>query len=212
MGIVFLFHYIIARVTTRSYQHSITLKLYPNGSQRHQCVSLQVTPSRHTNSGFGIASTDSDLRGGEDTSVQAPTQSLTIASPRSHLLFTQSIVTNDLLYDLIFDSCMVRSLVRLLRTCHTLRLSVQDYISRRFNITELLSRYFHHSETFRHLQAVISGSSALQFLDRSCYPKSDLDLYVPLAWRAKVGQYLLKEGYTFVATRTQSRLFADAVD
>ena len=59
---------------------------------------------------------------------------------------------------------------------------------------KLLSRYFHHPETFRHLQAttgtVISGSSALQFFDRSYYAKSDLDLYVPLAWRAKVGQYL----------------------
>ena len=176
----------------------------------------QASSSTHTNIGFGVAGTYSGLDSGEGCFVTPATQSLSTTSPRSRLLFLQSIVTNDLLYDLIFDACTARSLVRLLQTCHTLRLSVQDYIPRRFNITKLLSRYFHHPETFRHLQAatgtIISGSSVLQFFDRSYYAKSDLDLYVPLAWRAKVGQYLLKEGYSFVATRTQSSLFADAVD
>lgn len=60
---------------------------------------------------------------------------------------------------------------------------------------------------FRYLQActgtVISGSTALQFFDRSFYPESDLDIYVPMAWRLKVGHYLSEQGYRFVPNSIQ---------
>ena len=130
-------------------------------------------------------------------------------------ILLEKIVTNDLLYDLIFDACTARSLVRLLRTCREFHISVKDYMARRFNITTHLSRFFKDPTSFRYLQAttgtVISGSNALQFFDRTLYSKSDLDLYVPLTWRATVGHYLLAEGYSFVPGRIQSSSFTDAV-
>ena len=127
----------------------------------------------------------------EATTGAVITRNPTSATVLSRIFFLQNIATNDLLYDLIFDECTAVSLVRLLRACRRLHMSVEDYISRRFSIVKLLSRYFQHPSAFRNLQAVtgtvISGSSALQFFDRSYYPKSDLDLYVPFSWRQDVG-------------------------
>lgn len=141
---------------------------------------------------------------------------LMVTSARlQYSLFLDKIVTNDLLYDLIFNACSATSLVRLLRTCQALRLSVKDYISRAFNINILLARYFTDPMEFCRLQpctgTLISGSTALQFFDRSYYPGSDLDLYVPLAWRKSVGRYLLDQGYMFVPNRTPKSIFASAV-
>ena len=129
-------------------------------------------------------------------------------------ILLEKIVTNDLLYDLIFDACTARSLVRLLRTCREFHISVKDYMARRFNITTHLSRFFKDPTSFRYLQAttgtVISGSNALQFFDRTLYSKSDLDLDVPFTWRANVGHYLLAEGYSFVPGSIRSSSFINA--
>lgn len=131
--------------------------------------------------------------------------------------FLYKIFTNDLLYSLIYDASSAKSLVCLLRTCQAVRATVQEYIQRVFRIDPLLSRYFTDVLAFRYLQActgtVISGSTALQFFDRSFYPGSDLDLYVPMTGRVRVGRFLLKEGYKFVPNPIQKSTpnFDDAI-
>ena len=130
-------------------------------------------------------------------------------------LFLDRIITNDLIYELIFDSCSPMTLVRLLRTCRAANVAVKDYITRAFNVNRILTRYFADPMAFRHLQActgtVISGSSVLQFFTRTFYPGSDLDIYVPMAWRVEVGQYLLEQGYRFAPNSIQHSNFEVAV-
>lgn len=44
---------------------------------------------------------------------------------------------------------------------------------------------------------VISGSVALQFLNRTIYPDSDLDLYSPLKYARHIAHWLVSAGYTY---------------
>ncbi|EIW61531.1 uncharacterized protein TRAVEDRAFT_27113 [Trametes versicolor FP-101664 SS1] len=54
---------------------------------------------------------------------------------------------------------------------------------------------------------LVSGSSALQFFDRTLYPESDLDLYVHARHRREVGRWLVEEGYAFAPTEHQDPRF-----
>ncbi|KAG1815347.1 hypothetical protein EV424DRAFT_1412293 [Suillus variegatus] len=91
------------------------------------------------------------------------------------------VFSNAPIYDSIFRNLSPRTLVRLSRTCHMIHEAVTRFCQRAYNINRHLSRYFPDPLSFRSLQArtglIISGSSALQFLDRSFYPESDLDIY-----------------------------------
>lgn len=58
----------------------------------------------------------------------------------------------------------------------------------------------------------MSGSTALQFFDRSFYPESDLDLYLPYEHKKTVGCWLLDLGYTFEPNSAQREDFLDAVE
>lgn len=75
---------------------------------------------------------------------------------------------------------------------------------RAFSIKRILCPYFANSEVihFRYLQAttglLVSGSTALQFFDRSSYEDSDLDIYVQHDFRIEIAQWLLSIGYVFV--------------
>lgn len=84
--------------------------------------------------------------------------------------------------DCLFNQCTLQSLFRLRRTCKTAKCAIDDYVSRAYDINHFLSRFFEDPSSFRDLQAltdaVISGSAALQFLDRTEYIGSDLDIYV----------------------------------
>ncbi len=85
-----------------------------------------------------------------------------------------------------------------------------------FNIDRSLSRFFpDNTLQFRSLQAstgtVISGSYALQFFDRSHYPESDLDIYVPFGSQRAIGEFLLGIGYNFMPSRSQSPTFDAAI-
>ena len=116
---------------------------------------------------------------------------------------------------LLLDYCSARSLVSLRRTCTTFKTAVDMYITQRFNVDRILTRYFTDPKSFRYLQActgtLISGSSALQFFDRSFYPHSDLDLYVSKVWGPRVGHFLSQEGYSFVPGQHQHPTFDSAV-
>ncbi|EGO00169.1 hypothetical protein SERLA73DRAFT_107166 [Serpula lacrymans var. lacrymans S7.3] len=105
-------------------------------------------------------------------------------------------------YDLIFQALSPRSLIRTGRTCRVAKDAVYDFSVRAFNINRHLSRFFTNPLAFRSLQActgtLISGSSAIQFLDRTFYPESDLDIYTHPGHAREVGLWLMEiEGYRF---------------
>ncbi|KAK7682806.1 hypothetical protein QCA50_014190 [Cerrena zonata] len=117
------------------------------------------------------------------------------------------VLINDLIYDIVFSECTPASILRLARTCKSAHAAVKYYMQRAFKIDRILSRFFTSPLAFRQLQArtgsLISGSAALQFFDRSYYPESDLDIYVPFKHRIEVGLFLFKEGYQFEPGRGQ---------
>ncbi|KZV80362.1 hypothetical protein EXIGLDRAFT_589166, partial [Exidia glandulosa HHB12029] len=122
--------------------------------------------------------------------------------------------------DCLYDYCTARSLCRLARTCVATRQAVENYLRHALNVNKLLARFFGSldgARAFRNLQAryefVVSGSQALQLIDRTVYPKSDLDIYVfPLDGEA-VGQWLIDQaGYEFLPLYSnEGRTFQQAV-
>ena len=130
--------------------------------------------------------------------------------------FVSRILTNDLLYDLILGPVDPCTLVRLSHTCRDAHSAVHSHIARTFNINRHLSRYFQDPLAFRALQArtgtLISGSNALQFLDRTFYPEADLDLYCFYDAREDLGSWLIEQGYRFTPNSRQDPSFLVAVD
>lgn len=111
------------------------------------------------------------------------------------------------IYDLIFRDLSPRTLVRLSRTCHMIHEAVTHFFQRAYNINRHLSRYFPDPLSFRSLQArtglIISGSNALQFLDRTFYPESDLDIYSHPGHVYEVLEWIESLGYQFEPHRYQ---------
>ena len=103
----------------------------------------------------------------------------------------------------IFLYLTAGDIVRMGRTCSAGRLAVQIFRNDHFSINRHLSRFFRHPLAFRSLQAatgtLISGSSALQFLNRTFYAKSDLDLYTHPGYAKQVGRWLIDvEAYQYL--------------
>ena len=100
----------------------------------------------------------------------------------------------------ILDISSPITIFRLKMICRAADLAVQGYVERAFDINRHLEHFFDDPFSFRVLQArtnaVVSGSNALQFFDRTHYPKSDLDLYVSGTQSTlEVCQWLQKNGY-----------------
>ena len=82
--------------------------------------------------------------------------------------------------------------------------TVNSYIRRKFQLHSILERYFSADQVleFRRLQfntgMLISGSTALQFFDRTVYSEGDLDLYVEHRLRKSIAIWILHVGYTYV--------------
>ncbi|KAI0046322.1 hypothetical protein FA95DRAFT_1494222 [Auriscalpium vulgare] len=121
------------------------------------------------------------------------------------------ILSNADIHDAVFGYCTPGTLFRLARTCKTACVSVKSFIARAYNINKHISRYFADALGFRALQArtstLISGSSALQFLDRTYYPGSDLDIYTPLYRVRDVADWLRAAGYVYRPNSFQSASF-----
>lgn len=115
------------------------------------------------------------------------------------------------LQDAICRSVTPVSLIRLSMTCSLAYVVVKSWMALAFNINKFLLRYFNKEDaaSFRHIQAcygvIISGSSALQFMDRTSYPESDLDLYVEARYLDPLCRWLISRGYNYVPTRGQVR-------
>lgn len=127
--------------------------------------------------------------------------------PQHSSTFMDRILTNDLLFDIIFDACSSASIIRISHTCRTAYAAVQSYMVLAFDVNVLLSRYFPDPLEFRTLQrstgALISGSTALQFFLREHYPESDLDVYVRKEAHIEVARWVLAKGYRFTPSQHQ---------
>ncbi|KAI0349679.1 hypothetical protein OH77DRAFT_1490395 [Trametes cingulata] len=115
----------------------------------------------------------------------------------------------------LFSHVSARTLLRLDRLCRLAHSAVGTYMKAAFDVNTLLARFFSDPLGFRVLQAhtgtLVSGSSALQFFDRTFYPASDLDLYVYPRHRREVGRWILDAGYAFSPGRGQDADFEIAV-
>ncbi|KAL0575573.1 hypothetical protein V5O48_006389 [Marasmius crinis-equi] len=89
------------------------------------------------------------------------------------------------------------------RSCKRAYQQVHSYWRRAFEIYRFLAPFFTRGEAeqFRVIQALtgtlISGSSALQFLNRTPYPGSDLDIYVEHRYCKPIALFLQSIGYEF---------------
>jgi hypothetical protein len=131
--------------------------------------------------------------------------------PRSH-----DVLWNVELVEQIFPCTSPATFLCFGKTCKTARALVHDWTRRIFDINRHLSRFFADPRAFRALQArtgtLISGSNALQFLDRIVYEDADLDLYLSRGFELDVGRHLEREGYVFSPSHAFERSFALAVD
>ena len=75
-----------------------------------------------------------------------------LTTPQDSSKFVNKILTNDLLFEVIFDACSSPSLVRVSHTCRTAYAAVQTYMVLAFDVNVLLSRYFPDPLEFRILQ------------------------------------------------------------
>ena len=126
--------------------------------------------------------------------------------------YIESAFTRPPVYDAIFSCCSPGDFIRFGRTCHAARGAMYNFSSRAFNINRHLLRFFPNPIDFRSLQArtgtLISGSNALQFLDRTFYPESDLDLYTHPGHSREVGLWLIRwAGYKFAPNSSQAPNF-----
>ena len=104
----------------------------------------------------------------------------------------------------VFDFMPVKELLSVSRTCREMWLLVKAYWPLAFNLARVLQPFLMPDDvpSFRHMLkasgAVVSGSAALQFLDRVFYPSSDLDIYVSHANVEVAELWLLDHGMTKV--------------
>jgi hypothetical protein len=121
----------------------------------------------------------------------------------------QQIFSPGSINNLILCHLSPRTLVRLSRTCHYMYVAVTCFLQRAYNINRHLSRYFPDPLAFRSLQArtglVISGSNAIQFMDRTYYPESDLELYAHPGHARELSEWLVSAGYIFEPTQHQHK-------
>lgn len=113
-------------------------------------------------------------------------------------------------YDNIFSRLSPLSLIiRMANLSHDIKAINTDFTTRAYNINRRLAYFFSEPLAFRALMArtymIISGSFVLQFLDRTHYPGSDLDLYVhPDDSILDICLWLEQEGYVYVPASRQS--------
>ncbi|KAJ8453513.1 hypothetical protein ONZ51_g13552 [Trametes cubensis] len=112
----------------------------------------------------------------------------------------------------LFSALSPRSLLLLSRSSRRVREYALEYMKTAFDINATLGRYLPNPIEFRGLQArtgtLVSGSTALQFFDRSYNDPLALDLYVFPLYRREVGAWLLSKGFSFRASHEQDPCFA----
>ena len=100
----------------------------------------------------------------------------------------------------VFQSLPIKELLLIARTCSALRLLVKAYWPLAFNLARLLLPFLlpEHVPGFRSMLktvgGIVSGSIALQFLDRTSYECSDLDIYIPFENASVADDWISKHG------------------
>ncbi|KAG8850658.1 hypothetical protein FRB91_008868 [Serendipita sp. 411] len=112
--------------------------------------------------------------------------------------------------DVIYSQPSVADIISLSKVCKATYYAVKAWFPSVYNINSHLKKFFGNLGNvlaFRSLQAatgtIISGSQALQFFDRTYYPGSDLDIYVPCRDVTIVGNFFLSIGYLFEPNEKQ---------
>lgn len=128
------------------------------------------------------------------------------------------LLTSPPVFDTLYASCSPRVLARIAKTCAGAHAAVDNYLTHTMTVNKLLSRFFPEDEVleFRSLQAqlefLISGSTALQLLDRTVYPGSDLDLYTFPNDAEELGYWLIDHGWTFRRLHDDLATFDQALE
>ncbi|KAJ7666750.1 hypothetical protein DFH06DRAFT_983996 [Mycena polygramma] len=112
-------------------------------------------------------------------------------------------------HDALFAQISTQELVRLMRTCRRVYNLIKETC---FSVPRLLAPFFGDAvevQRFRSIQAltdtIISGSVALQFMNRLRWPGSDLDIYVHRTCPAIPVGFIVENGYTFDPRKSQSK-------
>lgn len=130
--------------------------------------------------------------------------------------YIESTFSRRPIYDGIFSGISAVDITRVGCTSRLLHAAAQEYSVRAYSINRHLSRFFNDPIGFRSLQAqtgtLISGSNALQFMDRTIWPDSDMDVYTHPGFAKRVGQWLIeKEGFVFAPSAEQPATFLEAI-
>lgn len=119
-----------------------------------------------------------------------------------------SIIRIDLINDALFAYLSPLELARMAKVSRIFHAAIAAYIAHAYHPCRLLSGFFQDIPSFRALQArtgsLISGRSALHFLDRSLYPSDPLDLFIYFHHRREVVSWILHAGYVFLPAPDQS--------
>ncbi len=134
---------------------------------------------------------------------------------QSHTHFVSILSGEGKIAQAILSRVSPASLLRLSRTCREVQVIVQKYMLEAFDIDRHFSRFFPNPSEFCSLQAstgaIVSGSNALQFFNRSHYPESDLDVYAPVKSCQIISDFMLGLGYEFVPSSCQLPTFKDTI-
>jgi hypothetical protein len=143
------------------------------------------------------------------SSASSVQSALTVVYINHVLGLFMNIISNPTIHDWIFAPLDVIDVLNFASTCRTARVAFNLFMKRAYKVEIVLRRFLRNPSAFRRLQretgTLISGSVALQFLERTVYPESDLDLYTHPVHTLDVGRWLIvEEGYSFVPTEMQS--------
>ena len=122
------------------------------------------------------------------------------------------------LWHAIFDMLPIQDLLSNSLTCTCMRAYVRGYWHSAFNLPRLLHHFIPHESVpaFRTLLqttgGIISGSVALQYLDRRTFQQADLDIYVVQDKWTEVIEWLLCHGLVSVNAEDSKLEDSEEVD
>ncbi|KAI9062917.1 hypothetical protein FKP32DRAFT_1548829, partial [Trametes sanguinea] len=113
--------------------------------------------------------------------------------------------------DAFFATWSPDLVLRLRQLSSSMRLAVEAYSTRCWDIDAFFGRWFVYSSRFLQVLdecgGIVSGSEAQQFFGRQSFRGRDLDIYVPLHGLLPMGRWLKDQGYKYHATADKHPLF-----
>lgn len=127
------------------------------------------------------------------------------------------VLENHSVYDSLFSCLSPGEIFRFRRVSKLAAEAVQSYLVRCYDINRHLGHFFDDPIAFRRCQfktkALIAGSNALQFLDRTYYPEADLDVYVDIRFCEDLAEFMTSRGeYTFKPREGQAQTVEAALE